>query len=120
MDRSAFDRIMQAGGFVSVRTGSAQDANALPVSKMNADSAMDAAACIGCGACVAACKNASAMLFCRAKVGQLDYLPQGQPERTAACSAWSAARRGRFRQLHQPVRMRGRLPEGNQRRCIAS
>lgn len=81
IDRSAFDKIMQAGGFISVRTGSAQDANALPVPKENADLAMDAAACIGCGACVAACKNASAMLFVAAKVSQFSLLPQGQPER---------------------------------------
>jgi succinate dehydrogenase / fumarate reductase, iron-sulfur subunit len=79
--RKAFDTIMQAGGFISVRTGSAPDANALPVPKENADLAMDAAACIGCGACVAACKNASAMLFVAAKVSQLGLLPQGQPER---------------------------------------
>ncbi len=81
VDRKAFDRIMQAGGFVSVRTGAAPDANALPVPKENADLAMDAAACIGCGACVAACKNASAMLFVAAKVSHLGLLPQGQPER---------------------------------------
>jgi succinate dehydrogenase / fumarate reductase, iron-sulfur subunit len=81
VNRQAFDRIMQAGGFVSVRTGSACDANALPVPKENAELAMDAAACIGCGACVAACKNASAMLFVGAKVSQLGLLPQGQPER---------------------------------------
>jgi succinate dehydrogenase / fumarate reductase iron-sulfur subunit len=81
VDRSAFDRIMQAGGFISVRTGSACDANALPVSKESADLAMDAAACIGCGACVAACKNGSAMLFVSAKVSQYGLLPQGQPER---------------------------------------
>ncbi|HKB91904.1 MAG TPA: succinate dehydrogenase/fumarate reductase iron-sulfur subunit [Opitutaceae bacterium] len=80
-DRSAFDKIMQSGGFISVRTGSPADANATPVSKPNADLAMDAAACIGCGACVAACKNASAMLFVAAKVSQLSLLPQGQPER---------------------------------------
>ena len=80
-DRSSFDKIQQAGGFISVRTGSACDANAIPVSKENADLAMDAAACIGCGACVAACKNASAMLFVAAKVSQLSLLPQGQPER---------------------------------------
>ncbi|MBI2603838.1 MAG: succinate dehydrogenase/fumarate reductase iron-sulfur subunit [Deltaproteobacteria bacterium] len=80
-DRSAFDRIMQAGGFVSVNAGGAQDANCLPVPKQCADKAMDAAACIGCGACVAACKNASAMLFVSAKVSQLSLLPQGQPER---------------------------------------
>ncbi len=81
VNRKAFDKIMQAGGFISVRTGSAQDANALPISKENADRAMDAAACIGCGACVAACKNASAMLFVSAKVSQFSLLPQGQPER---------------------------------------
>ncbi len=81
VDRSSFDRIMRAGGFISVRTGSAQDANALPISKEDADSAMDAAECIGCGACVAACKNASAMLFVAAKAGQLNTLPQGQPEK---------------------------------------
>ncbi len=80
-DRSAFDKIQQAGGFISVRTGSACDANATPIPKEIADLAMDAAQCIGCGACVAACKNASAMLFVSAKVSQLGLLPQGQPER---------------------------------------
>jgi succinate dehydrogenase / fumarate reductase iron-sulfur subunit len=80
-DRSAFDKIQQAGGFISVRTGACCDANAIPVPKPVADLAMDAAACIGCGACVAACKNASAMLFVSAKVSQLGLLPQGQPER---------------------------------------
>ncbi len=81
VDRAAFDRVIQAGGYVSVRTGSAPDANALPVPKFNADLAMDAAACIGCGACVAACPNASAMLFAGAKMSQLSLLPQGQAER---------------------------------------
>jgi len=81
VDRSAFDRIIQAGGFVSVNTGNAQDGNTVPTPKPEADAAMDAAACIGCGACVAACKNASAMLFTAAKVAHLRYLPQGQPER---------------------------------------
>jgi succinate dehydrogenase / fumarate reductase iron-sulfur subunit len=80
-NRSSFDRIMQAGGFVSVNTGGVADANALPISKVDADHAMDAAACIGCGACVAACKNASAMLFVSAKVSQLAHLPQGKIER---------------------------------------
>jgi succinate dehydrogenase / fumarate reductase iron-sulfur subunit len=80
-DRSAFDAIQQAGGFISVRTGAAPDANAIPVPKDVADLAMDAAQCIGCGACVAACKNASAMLFVAAKVSHLGLLPQGQPER---------------------------------------
>jgi succinate dehydrogenase / fumarate reductase iron-sulfur subunit len=81
VDRSAFDRIIAAGGFVTVPTGSAPDGNAIPVPKENAELAMDAAACIGCGACVAACPNASAMLFTAAKVAQLALLPQGQPER---------------------------------------
>ncbi|MCX6902137.1 MAG: succinate dehydrogenase/fumarate reductase iron-sulfur subunit, partial [Verrucomicrobia bacterium] len=80
-DRSALDRIIQAGGFVSVNTGGAPDGNALPVPKPDADLAMDAAACIGCGACVAACKNASAMLFVSAKVSHLALLPQGKVER---------------------------------------
>jgi succinate dehydrogenase / fumarate reductase, iron-sulfur subunit len=81
VDRKAFERIQHAGGFISVRTGSVPDANSIPVPKENADLAMDAAACIGCGACVAACKNASAMLFVAAKVSHLGLLPQGQPER---------------------------------------
>ncbi len=81
VDRSSFDRIVQAGGYISVRTGSAPDANALPIPKPDADRAFDAAACIGCGACVAACPNASAMLFTAAKAAHLSYLPQGQPER---------------------------------------
>ncbi len=81
VDRSAFDRIIRAGGYVSVNTGGAPDANALPISKTDADEAMDAAACIGCGACVAACKNASASLFVSAKVSQLAMLPQGKVER---------------------------------------
>jgi succinate dehydrogenase / fumarate reductase, iron-sulfur subunit len=81
VDRSAFDRIIQAGGFVTARTGSAPDGNALPIPKRDADRAMDAAACIGCGACVAACPNAAAVLFVAAKVTHLASLPQGQPER---------------------------------------
>jgi succinate dehydrogenase / fumarate reductase iron-sulfur subunit len=81
VDRSAFDRIIAAGGFISAPTGSAPDGNAIPVPKENADLAMDAAACIGCGACVAACPNASASLFTAAKISQLALLPQGQPER---------------------------------------
>jgi succinate dehydrogenase / fumarate reductase iron-sulfur subunit len=80
-NRSAFDRIIQAGGFVSVSTGGTPDGNAVPVSKTTADSAMDAAACIGCGACVAVCKNASAMLFVAAKVSHLNLLPQGKAEK---------------------------------------
>ena len=82
VDRSSFDRIQQAGGFISVNTsGNTQDANSLPIPKMNADKAFDVAACIGCGACVATCKNSSAMLFVAAKVSQYAYLPQGQVER---------------------------------------
>jgi succinate dehydrogenase / fumarate reductase, iron-sulfur subunit len=81
VDRSAFDRIQQAGGYVSVNTGGVPDANEIPIPKKIADEAFDAAACIGCGACVAACKNASAMLFVSAKVSQLALLPQGKPER---------------------------------------
>jgi succinate dehydrogenase / fumarate reductase, iron-sulfur subunit len=81
VDRKAFERIQQAGGFISIRTGSAPDANSIPVPKEDSDLAMDAAACIGCGACVAACKNASAMLFVAAKVSHFSLLPQGQPER---------------------------------------
>ena len=81
VDRSAFDRIIQAGGYVSVGTGGTPDANAIPIPKQTADVAMDAAQCIGCGACVATCKNASAMLFTSAKISQLAVLPQGQTER---------------------------------------
>lgn len=81
VDRSAFDRIIQAGGYVSVSTGAAAEANAIPIPKRDAEWAMDAAACIGCGACVAACPNASAMLFVAAKVAHLNALPQGQSER---------------------------------------
>lgn len=81
VDRSAFDRIIQSGGYVSVGTGGVPDANALPIPKENADKAFEAAACIACGACVAACPNASAMLFTSAKVGHLGLLPQGQVER---------------------------------------
>jgi len=82
VDRSSFDRIIQAGGFVSVDTGGVPDGNAIPIPRPVAEEAMDAAACIGCGACVAACKNSSAMLFVAAKVSELALLPQGQAERT--------------------------------------
>ena len=81
VDRSAFDRILQKGGYISVKTGAAPDANVIAVPKKNAEAAFDAAACIGCGACVSACKNASAILFVSAKAIQLSLLPQGQPER---------------------------------------
>jgi succinate dehydrogenase / fumarate reductase iron-sulfur subunit len=82
VDRSSLDRIVQAGGFIGARAGSAPEANSIPVPKHNADIAMEAAACIGCGACAAACPNASAMLFTAAKVSHLAFLPQGAPERT--------------------------------------
>lgn len=81
VDRGAFDRIIQAGGYISVNTGNAVDGNAIPINKDNADAAFAAAACIGCGACVAACKNSSAMLFLSAKVSHLALLPQGEPEK---------------------------------------
>ncbi|MCB9662930.1 MAG: succinate dehydrogenase/fumarate reductase iron-sulfur subunit [Alphaproteobacteria bacterium] len=87
VDRSAFDRIIQAGGYVTARTGSAPDANAVPIGKPEADAAFDAATCIGCGACVAACPNASAMLFVSAKSGHLGLLPQGQPQRYSRAEA---------------------------------
>ncbi len=87
VDRSAFDRIIQKGGFISANTGTAPDANEIPISKDLADMAMDAAQCIGCGACVASCKNASAMLFVSAKVSHLNLLPQGRPEATRRAQA---------------------------------
>jgi succinate dehydrogenase / fumarate reductase iron-sulfur subunit len=94
VDRRAFDRIQQAGGYVSVSTGSAPDANAIPVGKRDADEAFDYAACIGCGACVAACPNASAMLFVASKVSHLSILPQGKVERTARVRNMIAAMDG--------------------------
>ena len=87
VDRSAFDRVIQAGGYASVNTGSAPDGNSILISQDKSEEAMDAAACIGCGACVASCKNASAMLFVAAKVKHLNILPQGQPERRERTSA---------------------------------
>ena len=83
VDRSSFDRIIQSGGYISVNTGNAPDGNSIPINKQDADEAFGSAACIGCGACVAACKNASAMLFVGAKVNQLSLLPQGMPERSS-------------------------------------
>ncbi|MBN2669907.1 MAG: succinate dehydrogenase/fumarate reductase iron-sulfur subunit [Bacteroidales bacterium] len=90
VDRSAYDKILQAGGYVSVNTGGVPDANALPISKIDADEAMDAATCIGCGACVATCKNSSAMLFVSAKVSQLALLPQGKVEASRRAKAMVA------------------------------
>ena len=104
VDRSAFDKIIQAGGYISTTTGGVPDANTIPISKHAADMAMDAASCIGCGACVAACKNASAMLFVGAKVCHLALLPQGQVEGRAG-----------LRQLHQHLRLRGRMSEAHQK-----
>jgi len=91
VDRSAFDRVIAAGGYVSVATGGAPDGNSLPIAKSEQDRAMDAAACIGCGACVAACPNASAMLFVAAKIGHLGRLPQGRPEKAERANAMVAA-----------------------------
>jgi succinate dehydrogenase / fumarate reductase iron-sulfur subunit len=91
VDRSAFDRVIAAGGYVGVSTGGAPDGNSLPIAKSEQDRAMDAAACIGCGACVAACPNASAMLFVAAKVGHLGRLPQGKPEKAERAKAMIAA-----------------------------
>jgi len=90
VDRSAYDKIIQAGGYVNVNTGGVPDGNAIPISKIDADEAMDAASCIGCGACAAACKNGSAMLFVAAKVSQLALLPQGRVEATARAKAMVA------------------------------
>jgi succinate dehydrogenase / fumarate reductase iron-sulfur subunit len=91
VDRTAFDRIIQAGGYISVSTGSAPDGNAVPIPKQIAERAMDAAACIGCGACVAACPNAAAALFVGAKISQFGLLPQGQPERKRRALSMIAA-----------------------------
>ena len=91
VDRSSFDRVIESGGYISVSTGNAQDGNALPIKKADADAAMDAAACIGCGACVASCPNGSAMLFVAAKITHLGHLPQGQPERSLRAKNMVAA-----------------------------
>ena len=117
VDRSAFDRIIAAGGYISVSTGSAPDGNAILVPKRTPTRSMDAAACIGCGACVALCPNASATLFTGAKIAHLGLLPQGQPERdTARRRHGRPGQAGGLRQLHQHRRMRGRLPQGDQAR----
>jgi len=116
VDRTAFDRIIQAGGFISVNTGAAPEASTIPVPKADADRAFDAAACIGCGACVAACKNASAMLFVSAKVFSPQLLAAGQGRSQEACARHGRPDgQGRLRQLHEPLRMPGRLPEGYHR-----
>ncbi len=110
VDRRSFDRIIASGGYISVSTGSAPDGNAIPVSKEAADRAMDAAACIGCGACVAACPNASAALFTGAKIAHLGILPQGKPERDLRADPHGDAdERRRIRRLHQYRRVHRRL-----------
>ena len=114
VDRSAFDRIIAAGGYVSVNCGGAPDGNAIPIPKDVAELAMDSAACIGCGACVAACKNASAHLFMSAKISHLALLPQGQLERDRARRGDDrAGGRRRLRQLLERRRVRSGLPEGD-------
>ena len=118
VDRGAFDRIIAAGGYISVHTGSAPDGQRASRSPRTTPScAMDAAACIGCGACVAACPNASATLFTGAKISHLGLLPQGQPERDRRAIAMVVADdQGGLRQLHQHRRVRGGLPQGDQDR----
>ena len=117
VDRSALDRIIEAGGFISAPTGGAPDANAILVPKDAADRAMDAAACIGCGACVAACPNASAMLFTAAKVTHLGLLPQGQPERHQRVLRMVDAMYDLdFGSCYQSRRVRSGLPERHQYR----
>ena len=113
-DRSAFDQIIQAGGYVSVNTGSAPEAHATPVDKVSADDAFDAATCIGCGACVAACPNGSSMLFTAAKVTHLGLLPQGQPERADPGDQHARqAGRARLRRVHQRRGLRRGVPQGH-------
>ena len=113
-DRSAFDQIIQAGGYVSVNTGSAPEAHATPVDKVSADDAFDAATCIACGACVAACPNGSSMLFTAAKVTHLGLLPQGQPERADARDQHARqAGRARLRRVHQRRGVRRGVPQGH-------
>ena len=114
VDRSAFDRIIQAGGYTSINVGSAPDGNAILIPKAASDEAMDYAQCIGCGACVASCKNASAALFTAAKVSHLALLPQGQPERLTRVRAMvEHDGRGGLRRLLERGRVRGDLPEGH-------
>jgi succinate dehydrogenase / fumarate reductase iron-sulfur subunit len=114
VDRRSFDRIIASGGYISVSTGSAPDGNAIPVPKEAADESMDAAACIGCGACVAACPNASAALFTGAKMTHLGVLPQGEPERhLRALKMVDSDELRRLRWLHQHRRMHRRLPESD-------
>ena len=115
VDRAAFDRIIEAGGYISIPTGSAPDGNLIPVPKAVADAAMDAAACIGCGACVAACPNGAAQLFTAAKVQHLNLLPQGQPERWERVVNMVDRDGAVVRVVHAARRVRGRVPEGRSR-----
>ena len=118
VDRSAFDRIIASGGYISARTGGAPDGNTLPVPKMDSDRAMDAAACIGCGACVAACPNASAALFTGARISHPGLLPQGQAERSRrALRNGGAVQYGAFWKLHEYWGVRGGLSEGDPAGC---
>ena len=111
VDRSALDRIIQSGGYISIRSGGTVDANQIPIPKEKAERAMDAAQCIGCGACVAACPNASAMLFVAAKVSHLSLLPgPARKATTGSDHGFSNGSRGLW-ELHQPLRMRSRLPQ---------
>ena len=116
VDRRAFDRIIESGGFISAPTGTAPDANEIPVPKDVADFAMDAAACIGCGACVAACPNSAAQLFTAAKLGHLNVLPQGQPERWRAGRGHGGDDGVVLRVVHQPRRVHRGVPQGDQPR----
>ena len=111
VDRSAFDRIVEVGGFITAPTGGAPDANLIPIPKTVADAAMDAAECISCGACVAACPNGAANLFTGAKIAHLNLLPQGQAERLARTEAMVETMEQSLRLVHQLRRVRGRLPE---------
>ena len=113
VDRSAFDRIVEAGGYITAPTGAARDANEILVPKEAADAAMDAAACIGCGACVAACPNSAAQLFTAAKYSHLSLLPQGQPERYTRVVAHGGGDGAVLRLVHQPRRVRAGVPEGD-------
>ena len=120
VDRSAFDRIVAAGGYISVPAGSAPDGNTIPVPKDDAERSMDAAACIGCGACVAACPNASAALFTGAKISHLGLLPQGQPERDSrARCAWCADEPGTVRQCTNIGECEAVCPKGNSLEVIS-
>ena len=113
VNRAAFDRIVEAGGYITVNTGAAPDANEIPVPKEAADAAMDAAACIGCGACVAACPNSAGNLFTAAKLQHLNLLPQGQAERYDRTESMVGQDGGVLRLLHQLRRVPGSVPEGD-------